>query len=362
MSQLFKITIEKLIHGGSGIGVSDGKRIFVPFSAPGDVLSVRVTKDHGGYAEASIEDIIEPSPCRTKPACPVFGRCGGCQWQHISYDAQLRAKRTILKEALERIGKIAEPGVFDTLPSPKQWNYRNRIQLHVDSKGRVGFYRQKSKEVVEFERCAIAEDGINDELARRRLEISARDRGISIGSFSRPEFAGSFAQVNTEQNENLKRVVAEWLSEVPHSTVFEFYAGAGNLTFPVAKVAGCVFASDVDSRAVDAARKRQEMENVCNVEFICAPADKAPRRVRGGCDVLLVDPPRKGCGEAIERIASLSPEAILYVSCDPATLARDSAEFAVRGWHLVKSLPIDMFPQTFHVESLSLFSRTAPRG
>lgn len=357
MTQLLKITIEKLIHGGSGMGEYEGKKIFVPYSAPGDVLNVEVTADHGGFAEASIVDILEPAPCRTKPTCPVFGRCGGCQWQHISYDAQLSAKRSILKETLERIGKMECPEVLEALSSPKQWNYRNRIQLHVDSKGRVGFYKAKSKEVVEFERCAIADESINEELGRRRGEIATRDRGISLGAPTRPDASGSFVQVNTEQNERLRETVSRWLSEVPHGTVLELYAGSGNFTFSIAKVAGCVFASDVDVRAIDAARVRQEKENVCNVEFVCAPAAKAVRRVHGGCDAVLIDPPRKGCEDAIERIVSLSPKSILYISCDPATLARDAGEFARRGWRLVRSLPVDMFPQTFHVESLNLLSR-----
>ena len=367
MTQPLRITIEKLVHGGSGMGGAEGKRIFVPYSAPGDVLDVEVKTDHGGFAEGQIVSVVKPAPCRAEPRCPVFGLCGGCQWQHLSYETQLEAKRGILKETLSRIGKIQSPEVMETLPSPKQWNYRNRIQLHVDSKGRVGFYRQKSKEVVEFGGCAIADERINEELRRRREEIAARDRGIAIcadGGGGTARLAskescaagGSFAQVNTEQNENLKAVVAEWLGEVPHETVLELYAGSGNLTFPCARVAGCIFASDVDARAIASAREKQAALGICNVEFSCAAAGKATAKLRGRCDAVLVDPPRKGCGEVIGDVTALKPASVLYVSCDPATLARDALALAGAGFRLKRSLPIDMFPQTFHVESLNLFS------
>jgi len=367
MTQPLKITIEKLVHGGSGMGQAEGKRIFVPYSAPGDILDVEVKADHGGFAEAEIASIAEPAPCRVEPRCPVFGACGGCQWQHLSYETQLEAKRGILKETLSRIGKIQNPEVMETLPSPKQWNYRNRIQLHVDSKGRVGFYRPRSKEVVEFDACAIADEGINALLRLRRKEIATRDRGIAIcadgggnparlASKENCASGGSFAQVNTGQNENLKGVVARWLGEVPHENVLELYAGSGNLTFPCAKVAGCIFASDVDARAIASARERQAALGICNVEFSCASAGKAAAKLRGRCDAVLVDPPRKGCGEVIEHVTALKAASVLYVSCDPATLARDALSLARAGYRLERSLPIDMFPQTFHVESLNLFS------
>lgn len=356
-----RIAIEKLVAGGSGLGEVDGKRIFVPYAAPGDVLEIEVDVDHGAWAEGAIARIEAPASCRAAPRCPVFGLCGGCQWQHLAYAAQLEGKRAILREAIERIGKIEGPDVLETLPSPREWHYRNRIQLHVDSKGRVGFYRRRSKEVVEFEACAIADERLNAELKARRGEIASRDRGIALRV---EEGDGSFSQINTAQNERLQGIVAEWLSAVPHGRVLELYAGSGNFTFAIAKIAGCVLASDVDQRSIDAARGRQIRENACNVEFICAPAAaaaaKAIRRLGGGVDAVIVDPPRKGCAEAVGAIAVLGPQAILSISCDPATLARDLQAFAAHGYRLVRALPVDMFPQTFHIESLSLLERTIP--
>jgi len=404
-----KLTIEKLVYGGAGVGDCDGKKVFVPFAAPGDALDVTVTKDHGSYAEADIVDITQPASCRVKPPCPVFGICGGCQWQHISYDAQIEWKRRILIETLQRIGKIGSPHLFPsptrgegesypsplmgeglgegdqlneivlpTFPSPKQWYYRNRIQLHVDSKGRIGFYKPKSKEVVEFDECLIADERLNEQLKQKRSpppspspikgEGNATpsplvgegwgegDRPHTRGFSLRLEEGPSFSQINTEQNIELKKVLIEWLSEVPHDSIMELYAGAGNFTFPVASIAKKIVASDIDGRAIHYARLRQQQEDMGNIEFICAPAHDAAKKFHGPCDVVLIDPPRKGCAESIDVIVGLKPGSILYISCDPATLARDIKRFCEFGYKLKRCLPVDMFPQTYHIESVSLLT------
>ncbi len=347
-----RISIDKLIHGGSGMGMVEGKKIFVPFAAPGDLLDVEITADHGGFAEAKIVRIIETSPSRVTPPCPVFGQCGGCQWQHLSYEAQLFWKREILIESLTRIGKIKRPEVAETIPSPKMWNYRNRIQLHVDSQGRVGFYKPRSKEVVEFEECAIADEQINVELKVRRAEIAQRDRGMSL----RVDPEAPFAQVNSQQNERLKELLASTLKELPHESVLELYAGSGNFTRALAAIAAHVVASDIDGKAVRMGRQMLAKEGISNVDFLCKPGAAAARRLTAGCDAVILDPPRSGCADIVEALAQLRPKSILYISCDPATLARDALALSAHGYRFLRSTPIDMFPQTFHIESLSVFT------
>lgn len=343
------IKIEKLVAGGGGLGFLEGKPIFVPFSAPGDVLDVEITADHGNYAEAKIVSIIEGASCRVTPRCKVFGECGGCQWQHISYEAQLEWKCEIVKEALRRIAKIAEPQVEETIASPKEWNWRNRIQLHVNSKGRVGFYKPKSKNVVEFDECPIADERINRQLNEQRKEISKRDRGIAIRV---EDSDASFMQVNTEQNKNLRRKIAEWLSATEHENVLELFCGSGNFTFDIAKTAKHVVASDIDHRAIDEAKQKQFKAGAGNIEFICADAAKTAKKYSKGFDAIVLDPPRKGCAEAIAPIVKIAPKNIFYISCDPATLSRDILELKKHGYEFLKAVPLDMFPQTFHVETL----------
>lgn len=344
-----RLSVDKLVHGGAGIGEIDGKMIFVPFSAPGDVLEIEIISDHGNYAEARIVKIIEAAPCRVNPPCPVFGKCGGCQWQHISYDVQLDWKRKILAETFRRIGKI-DVDVMPTLASPKQWNYRNRIQLHVDSKGQAGFYRPRSKEVVEFEKCFIVDERLNDQLNSMREEIKFRTKGIAL----RIEEGPSFLQINTEQNEQLKRTVAEWMTGVPHDSVLELYAGGGNFTFEIAKIAKRVTASEIDIKAVRYALERMKEKDTANVEFICEDSLKTVKKFGSACDVVLLDPPRKGCAGEVGAIAALAPKAVIYISCDPASLARDVKTFGEHGYRLTKSMPVDMFPQTYHIESVNL--------
>ncbi len=350
---IVKLTIEKLVNGGNGMGVCDSKRIFVLYSAPGDILQVEITKDHAGYAEASIKEIVKPASCRVRPPCPVFGKCGGCQWQHIDYKSQLFWKRAILEETLMRTGKVAEPVVLDALPSPMQWHYRNRMQLHVDSQGLVGYYRPGSKEVVEFESCLIADEALNRQLAERRQEIRERTKGIALRTGSEE----GFSQVNEAQNENLKKLLCDWLLDVPHSKVCELYAGSGNLTASIAEIADHVVASEIDGRAVRKAAERFAGAGINNVEFACMPAERAAGRHAALSDAVVIDPPRRGCGETIGAIAKAGPKSVLYISCDPATLSRDVKTLCEHGYEHVRTKPVDMFPQTFHIESLTLLKR-----
>lgn len=348
-----RVTIEKLIHGGMGLATHEGRKLFVPFSAPGDVLEVELTAEHPGFAEARIVQIVQPGQGRVTPRCPVFGSCGGCQWQHLSYEEQLAAKRAIVIETLARLGGIDSPEVFPTLPSPNPWNYRNRIQLHVDAAGRVGYYRPRSKEVVEFAQCAIAEEAVNAELAARREEFAKRTRGVAI----RAGGGSGFSQVNTAQNERLAALLRDWLAAIPHASVLELYAGSGNFTGHLAAVAQSVIASEIDGRAVRLGQEALTAAGVRNVMFICMPAARAAKRHGAGVDAVVVDPPRKGFDEAIPAIIEAGPRSILAISCDPATLARDCRSLIAAGYRLVRCQPVDMFPQTFHIESLTLLER-----
>ncbi|HPW44830.1 MAG TPA: class I SAM-dependent RNA methyltransferase [bacterium] len=343
-----QVRIKKLVHGGAGVGDVDGKKIFIPFSAPGDFCEVEIDADCGGYFEGRLIHLIEESSDRVIPKCPVFGKCGGCQWQHITYDAQLRCKRDILIESLQRIAKISSPNVMETMPSPRQWHYRNRMQLHVDSKGRVGFYRAKSKEVVEFEECFIADARLNEKLRISRGEFSKRDRGVSL----RIEDGPSFLQINSGQNDQLKSKLVEWLSESEHGEVLELYAGAGNFTFDMAKVAGHVIASEIDIKAVEIARAEIFKKGISNIDFYAEPSEKTEHRIQGKVDAIVVDPPRRGCEGALKGMIRLSPRHIYYISCNPATLSRDVATLMKNGYELVRAMPVDMFPQTFHVEAM----------
>lgn len=357
-----QLTIEKLIHGGSGVGTFEGKKIFVPFTAPGDVVEARITKDHGNFAEAELVRVISASTERVSPLCPVFGRCGGCQWQHLSYASQLKWKRAIVVESLNRIGKLelksAEELVLPTQASPKQWHYRNRIQLHVRQE-KVGFYAPKTNEVVEFSECFIAHEQLNAELNEKRVEISQRDRGIQL----RLDESTFFTQVNTEQNEFLRSELMAWVKTLPHQKVLELYAGGGNFTFALAEAAQEVIACDIDVQAINLAKKRQsELKTAENIQFEAVSSEKLVEKLqkqRISLDGVVLDPPRKGASEVLPQVVQLQPQWMIYISCDPATFARDIKGLALAGYHLKKVQPLDMFPQTFHVEVMGLLLRSS---
>ena len=346
------VKIEKLVYGGEGVGFMNGKVVFVPFSAPDDILDINIISDRGAWCRGKISKIIKPAACRVVPKCPVYGACGGCDWQHISYDVQTIWKRDILVESLERIGRINSPFVSSTVPSPEIWNYRNRIQLHVNRSGRVGFYRSGSHEIVEFKRCAIADERINEILDKNRSTISQRDRGIAL----RVGGDESFSQVNTEQNENIKKILCKWLSDIGCQNIMELHAGSGNFTFDICKTCEQVFASELDGRAVESAKRKMEKLSIVNVEFIRASALRAIKDMNQNLkyDAILLDPPRKGCFEIIDTVITRGIKNIIYISCDPATLARDIAKLVEGGYKHVESIPIDMFPQTHHIESINL--------
>ena len=353
-----RVVVQKLISGGSGLASVNGKTVFIPYAAVGDELEIEIVKTYPDYLEAKIVKIITPSKDRALPLCPVFGLCGGCQWQHLSSETQLHWKREILLEAFERIAHMKrddiEAKIALTLPSPKQWHYRNRIQLHVDSKERLGFYRPRSKEVVEFEKCYIADERLNEQLQKEREYFRKRGKGVALRL---DESEASFLQINSEQNQVLRKTLIEWVNALPHRRVVELYAGEGNFSFEIAKKASEVIAVEVDKRAVDSAQKKAFQEKRAQLHFYAAEAAEVEQFVQGEVDLLVLDPPRKGAFEALEAIVKVAPSFMIYVSCNPSTLARDIAWLQKHGYMFQKSLPIDMFPQTHHIESMTLLKK-----
>lgn len=367
------LMIDRLAFGGEGVGRVDGKVTFVPGGVPGDRVSVRVTADHGKYDKGEIVEILEPSPHRVDPPCAYFSRCGGCQWQHLDYVAQIHWKREIVIDALRRVGRVAEPPVEAVIPAANPWNYRKRIQMQVDAQGRMGFHALKSHDVIEIDRCHIADEALNAKLEELRaqknfpqenFEIS-RNGDSRVHVVPRVSEEAVFSQVHAAQNENLVRVVLDYAfgqadaAFTRKKKVIELYAGSGNLTFPLAERAGDLFAVEENASAVAAGEKESLRREVSNVTWIQGHSEwglqKLHRR-RIHPDLLVLDPPRRGAKEIMDLICVMKPRAIVYVSCDPVTLSRDVELLTRRHYRLDKVQPIDMFPQTYHIETVSRLS------
>lgn len=353
-----EVSILALVAGGFGRAVHDGCQVFLPFVAPGDRVRAKIVRRHKSYIEAVPVEILEASAVRTKPRCPVFGECGGCQWQHMDYGTQVVWKREILEEQLVRLGGLREPRVLPTVAALKPWHYRQRIQLQLGDSGEVGFYRRDSKSVVEFEHCYIADEKLNDMLPAAREQLRTTGNGRHL----RLDGVNGFAQVNAEQNVKMCDLLLRGISarkELGVETVLELYCGSGNFSFPLTQVVGRVIAVDDHAESIELAQKRAFREGFDNLEFRATSAGKIVRRLSlQGIKVngVVLDPPRRGAAEVMADLLLLKPAWIAYISCDPATLARDVRTLCASGYKHESSQPIDMFPQTFHIESLTWLS------
>ncbi|OGQ04498.1 MAG: hypothetical protein A2W61_07490 [Deltaproteobacteria bacterium RIFCSPLOWO2_01_44_7] len=287
---------------------------------------------------------------RIEPPCPYFGKCGGCQWQHISYETQLEWKQKTLEETLWRTAKIENPHVLPTIPSPKTFGWRSRVTLHGDQKGNIGFFAPNTHKVVDIERCLIVEDSVNEQLAQLRQNKNYLKKDYEVRSTNEK----GFTQVNPLQNENLKGLLKEWALKLPHDTIVELFCGSGNFTEVLIPMAKKIVAIDCDRESIEQAQK-----SFPAVEFICTDGVRyfAKFKPEEPLDLLVLDPPRDGAGGVVEGVIKTKPKNILYISCNPDTLARDLKylkDFA--GYTLVQTQPIDMFPMSHHIESLSLVS------
>lgn len=368
-----EILIESLAFGGEALGRDEGKVVFVAGAVPGDRVRVRIVSDHGKYERAELLEVTEASRERVTPECPVFGVCGGCQWQHVAYDAQVKWKQKILTETLERVGRLAKPNVLPMIPAPDRWGYRSRIQIKVDDEGSVGFHAPKSHQIVSFDDCKIADPRLNAKMAALKVseELQPGPWELSVNGNSdvhvTPALHGEtiFSQVNRAQNESLIRTVMDFSfgkAEAAFNrkkTVIELYAGSGNLSFPLAEHAGVVHCVEENAQSVARGEAEAAARGIANVHWISGNAEwglKKLYRRKVHADLLVLDPPRRGAKEIMDLICVMKPRKIVYVSCDPVTLSRDLNLLTKRHYKLEKVQPIDMFPQTYHIESVSLLS------
>jgi len=344
------LQIESIAYGGDGIGRHEGRVVFVRFTIPGEQVRVRVTKSQRQWARAELLEVITASPDRIAPPCPCFTRCGGCAYQHIAYPRQLEIKTQQVAEALRRIGKFADPPVEPALPSPRDYGYRNRITVHVDPPA-IGFRGTDPRELVDIKSCLLAEEGVNAALTALRSKKHPRPGPATLRN--NPDTRG-FRQVNDAAAETLAKLVGE-MAGAGHLLV-DAYCGAGffakRLRANFARIVGL----DWDTRSIEAASKdasaHEEYRAGDTAELLPAALGSASEAT------VLLDPPAQGLAPSvIDTLLAARPLRIVYVSCDPATLARDLAKLAA-GYELVRAGPVDMFPQTASIETACLLKAT----
>ncbi|OEH93382.1 23S rRNA (uracil(1939)-C(5))-methyltransferase RlmD [Bacillus solimangrovi] len=438
------VTFEDLTHDGAGVAKVDGYPLFVPYGLPGERAEVLVTKTKKNYGFGKIETLIQESPDRVEPPCPIYRQCGGCQLQHMTYEAQLDYKQKHVEDVMKRIGHLSDVPVHPVIGMDEPWNYRNKAQVPVGERNRkliAGFYQKRSHYIIDMESCMIqqeANDIIIQSVKRiaERLGIRAYDekshRGTlrhimtrtshsknevmlvlitkneqiphknklidmikstfpqvvsivqnvnpkqtnvifgnetkllwgeeylfdTIGDVKFAISARSFYQVNPIQTKVLYNKALEYAQLTGEETVIDAYCGIGTISLFLAQKAKKVYGVEIIPEAIEDAERNAKLNNIENVQFATGEAETViPKWFEEGVrpDVIVVDPPRKGCEESLlQTILEMKPKRIVYVSCSPATLARDLKILEEGDYQTKEIQPVDMFPQTMHCEAVAM--------
>lgn len=354
------MVVEKVVFGGPGLCRTSQGVVFVDFAAPRDRLEIEISEVKKDYSRGQILRIIEPSSERADPRCSYFGRCGGCDWQHLANEAQLKHKQTLIEELFQK--NFGFTDVKPILASPDTFAYRNRIQLQVTAQG-LCYSQKRSHELLAIESCPIAEDGINEQLKILRTQKLPLGRiQITAKGFQNilaESILNEFSQVNTQQNQKLIELVLTGIRDLSFDHFIDLYCGSGNFTFPLAEAHAQArgFAVDLDAqlinRAIDELQQRKWSPQ--RLRFACASVDAAMARLETRTSsLILLDPPRRGCGSTVAKYLSrIDAAGISYISCNPMTLVRDLKDISAQSrWKISSVQPVDMFPQTSHIEVL----------
>jgi 23S rRNA (uracil1939-C5)-methyltransferase len=339
------LKIEDVAFGGKGVAREGGKAVFIPFTIEGELVSAEIVREKKKFAEAEVMDIRERSPHRVAPACPYFGRCGGCSYQHIDYEHQLAIKWRQVRDVLQRIGKLQDIPMRPIIPSPSHYSYRNRITVHVEE-GVTGFFRRDSHRLIDVERCPIARDEVNSALAELRAS-RPHDGHYTLRADS--SGARVFAQANDAVAHSLRELVAQ-LSPPGQQLLIDAYCGAGFFAKALLDKFERIIGIDWDRFAIEAARRDATEKETYLAGDVEVELDHLLRQSNQRKRVVVVDPPATGLTTRTRNtIIRSEVETLIYISCNPPTLARDLGEMKNR-FKVESVTPLDMFPQTAEIE------------
>ncbi len=407
---IVEIELLAFTYGGDCVGrLPDGRAVFVPFTLPGEIARVELVEQKRSFARARLIEVLQPSPERIQARCAHFQVCGGCHYQHMSYHHQLAAKQDILRDQFERIAGIRDVPLKPIMPSPQAWNYRNSLQFHLDARGRLGFLAAASHTVVPIQECHLPAAPLNDlwprlefdplsDIQRVQLRLGSGEElllalessdpqppefsvdfplsAVHLGPAGRLILAGdeylvmeilgrafkvradSFFQVNIPMAEAMVQYLLNELPADPEMDFLDVYCGVGLFSaFLAPRYQRCLAVESAPSACDDFIDNLGDYDNV--ELYIGAAETVLPAlQVKGG--VAVVDPPRAGLDRAaLDALVAIRPQVLAYVSCDPATLARDAKRLLAAGYRLQSVQPFDLFPQTYHIETISRFTAHA---
>jgi tRNA/tmRNA/rRNA uracil-C5-methylase (TrmA/RlmC/RlmD family) len=361
------LTITDVAFGGEGVGRLEQFVVFVPFVMVGEEVEAELTEVKKHFGRARLVRVLRPSPRRVTPLCQYFGECGGCQYQHIDYAAQLELKHKQVADLFERIGGFASEVILPVVPCPQPYHYRNRLMLRSqwnkpEQRLNIGFLRAGSRLVVDLEECQIAEPALNEQIRQVRAHPPPRG-GLKVVARIAPEGwevpPDSFFQNNFFLLPKLVETVRECVRDSGARFVVDAYCGVGFLGLEVGDLVEAFIGVEIDQQAIKAARRNAASRKCANGQFIEGRAEEllpdVLRRLDATATTILIDPPRTGCPPSgLNTLRESRPAQIVYVSCHPATLARDLNILCADGvFELRNVTPLDMFPQTQHVECVA---------
>jgi len=361
------LTINDIAFGGEGVARMDQFVVFVPFVIAGEVVEAEVTEIKKNFARAKLLRIVRPSAARVQPACRYFGACGGCQYQHLAYEAQLCTKHKQIADLFRRIGGIEADVVAPVVPCPQQLGYRNRIMIRSqwnkpEQKLNIGFVRWDCGLVEDIEECKIAESALNEQIRHVR-EHPPPKGGIKVVLRVQPDGwevpPDSFFQNNFVLLPKLVEVVRGFLRDAGTKHLLDLYCGVGFFSLELADAVDSFVGVEYDQLAIKAARQNAIARAAANGEFIAGKVEELlPQMIKRHSPIAttaILDPPRKGCPpQTLKLLRDAGPAQVIYVSCHPATMARDLNVFCQDGvFDLARVVPLDMFPQTQHVECVA---------
>ncbi len=346
------LEIEDVAFGGKGVARENGKAVFIPFTIDGELVSAKITREKKQFAEAEIVDLRRVSPHRVEPPCPYFGQCGGCAYQHIDYAHQLEIKSRQVRDVLQRIGKLKDVPMRSMVPSPLPYAYRNRVTVHAEN-GVIGYFRRDSHQLIDVERCPIAMDEVNRELADLRSR-DVRDGHYTLHARSGPRV---FSQTNDGAANALRDLIVRSMP-TNLNLLIDAFCGAGFFAKALVDKFERVVGIDWDRFAIAAALETAGAKET----YIAGDVEANFNSILGECDAdktaVIVDPPAVGLSAPLRRtIVTYAPATLIYVSCDPATLARDLTELQQR-FKIESVTPLDMFPQTAEIEVVVQLQRS----
>jgi 23S rRNA (uracil1939-C5)-methyltransferase len=401
---VIELVPEDIAHGGEAVGRLYGKAHFVAGVIPGERVQGRVVVDKGSWARVELERVLEPSPDRVEPPCPHFQACGGCQWQYADYSAQLRWKASIVAGQLAHLGGMQDPPVREAVAAGPPYGYRNRMDFRV-ADGRPALHRRRSKQLVPLDECSLLHpelrslfdalgplEGVRKLILRigattgERLVIvegtvpeQAAGWGTSVAQRTRQGLrvikgsgeiheeidgvtlritGGSFFQNNTDGADRLVGLVAEALHPERIDTMLDAYAGGGLFGATVGRDAGRVLAVEASPMSLHDLRHNLAGSGVADHRVVAGAFEEEAFHLDEYWDLAVVDPPRRGLGiGGVAAVTAATPRVIAYVACDPASLARDRRHLADAGYELEWVTPVDLFPQTYHIEAVARFVR-----